>query len=265
MRTTAQPLPIPDVVQADHAGWEAQLAWSHVAQTATWRLTRGSETRFVKVTVAGWEPSLGSERARLVWAKGRLPVAEVIDAGSVDGIDWLLLAGLPGRDATVHPLRREPETLVPILARALRAFHETPADDCPFDFRLDTALTLAERRVREGLVVPETDFHDEHRHFTPPLALEELRARRPSDEDVVLCHGDYCLPNVLIDEQHRETGYLDLGELGIADRWWDLAVATWSVTWNLGPGWEDLFLEAYGIELDPERRAYYRLMYDVVS
>ena len=213
----------------------------------------------------GWEPSLESERARLEWAKDRLPVALVVDAGSTDRVDWLVLAGLPGLDATVHPLRQEPETLVPILARALCAFHETPVDDCPFDFRLDAALALAERRVRDGLVVPETDFHTEHGHLTPELALEELRTRRPAEEDVVLCHGDDCLPNVLIDEQHSVTGYLDLGELGIADRWWDLAVATGSVTWNLGPGWEDLFLEAYGVELDPERSAYYRLMYDVVS
>jgi len=58
---------------------------------------------------------------------------------------------------------------------------------------------------------------------------------------------------------------VDLGELGVADRWWDLAVATWSTTWNLGAGYEDLFLAAYGVERDRERMAYYRLLYDLVS
>ena len=42
------------------------------------------------------------------------------------------------------------------------------------------------------------------------------------------------------------TGYVDLGELAVADRWWDLAVATWSLTWDLGPGWEAEFLACYG-------------------
>ncbi len=46
---------------------------------------------------------------------------------------------------------------------------------------------------------------------------------------------------------------------------WDLAVATWSVTWNLGPGWEDLFLETYGIDADTERIRYFRLLYDLAS
>jgi kanamycin kinase len=81
---------------------------------------------------------------------------------------------------------------------------------------------------------------------------------------LVVCHGDYCLPNVLI-EADAACGFVDLGELGVADRWWDLAVATWSVPWNLGPGYEDLFLHEYGVERDDDRVEFYRLLYDVVS
>jgi kanamycin kinase len=81
---------------------------------------------------------------------------------------------------------------------------------------------------------------------------------------VVLCHGDYCFPNVLIDDG-AVTGYLDLGELGVADRWLDIAVATWSCDWNVGPGWQDLFLDTYGIERDDDKIEFYRLLYDLAS
>jgi kanamycin kinase len=239
--------------------------YGQVPQTATWRLTRGPDTRFLKVTIEGWTRASQRERARLGWAGDRLPVPAVLDGGSDDGVEWLLITGLPGLDATAHRLRHDPATLVPILARGLRAFHEVRVEGCPFDFRLDAALDLIGMRLEGDLVVPETDFHDEHRHFTPQRALDHLRSRRPGGEDVVFCHGDYCLPNVLIDDEGGITGYVDLGESGLADRWWDLAVATWSVTWNLGPGWEQLFLDEYGIELDPERSAYYRLMYDMAT
>lgn len=60
-------------------------------------------------------------------------------------------------------------------------------------------------------------------------------------------------------------GYLDLGEVGLSDRWRDLAVGTWSVTWNVGPGYEDLFLAAYGTDWDTARRDLYRLLYDLES
>lgn len=33
--------------------------------------------------------------------------------------------------------------------------------------------------------------------------------------------------------------------------------------WNYGPGWEQAVLDAYGIEADPERTGYYRLLWDL--
>jgi membrane-associated phospholipid phosphatase len=61
----------------------------------------------------------------------------------------------------------------------------------------------------------------------------------------------------------RWTGHVDLGSLGVADRWADLAIATWSTQWNYGPGFEAALLDAYGIHPDPERTAYYRLLWDL--
>lgn len=70
--------------------------------------------------------------------------------------------------------------------------------------------------------------------------------------------------DVLLDTG-RVAGYLDLGEVGVADRWRDLAVATWSVTWKFGPGYENLFLDRYGVGWDLQRRDLYRLLSDVES
>ena len=109
-----------------------------------------------------------------------------------------------------------------------------------------------------------SDLHPEFRHLSYAAALAELDRLRPDTEDLVVCHGDYCLPNVMI-SGGEVTGFVDLGELCVADRWRDLAVATWSVTWNLGPGFEDLFLDSYGIERDQQAETFYRLLYDLES
>jgi kanamycin kinase len=66
-------------------------------------------------------------------------------------------------------------------------------------------------------------------------------------------------------QRWRVTGYVDLGELGAADRWWDVAVGAWSVGWNFGEEHEPLFYEGYGIEPDPRRIRFYRLLYDLAS
>ena len=168
------------------------------------------------------------------------------------------------RDATDPGWARNPERLVGSLAEGLRGFHRAPVEACPFDFRLDKSFAHVRRRLDLGHILPERDFHPEHAHLAAEEAVDHLERTRPDAEKLVVCHGDYCLPNILI-EEGKATGFVDLGELGVADRWWDLAVATWSVTWNLGPGYEDLFLSEYGVEKNHRKLEFYRLMYDVVS
>lgn len=260
-----EPLPIPTAVAIEFKGWDVSLAYSYGPATATWRLSRGESSQFLKLARQGWEPSLALERDRMRWAASRgVPVPIDIDYGVTDGTEWLLTESLPGIPATDEKLTADPASLVPLLAQGLRALHETPIHDCPFSFRLSDALIHVHHRVESGIVDPALDFHSEHVHLTPGRALKELEMRRPETEEVVLCHGDYCLPNVLVDDG-RISGYVDLGELGLADRWWDLSVATWSVGWNLGPDWEPAFLDAYGIEPDLERVDYFRLLYDLAS
>jgi kanamycin kinase len=80
----------------------------------------------------------------------------------------------------------------------------------------------------------------------------------PAVDRLVVCHGDACMPNTLLDAEGRPIAVVDLAALGTADRWADIAVASMSTEWNYGPGWEDALIEAYGLEPDRERLAYYR-------
>ena len=77
----------------------------------------------------------------------------------------------------------------------------------------------------------------------------------------MVCHGDACAPNTLIDDDGRCCGHVDLGDLGVADRWADLAVAMLSLSWNYPGSWEDELLDAYGLDLDPTRTDYYQRLW----
>jgi kanamycin kinase len=103
-----------------------------------------------------------------------------------------------------------------------------------------------------------------HRHLTIEGALDLLQEAPPIDQ-LVVCHGDACAPNTLVLDDGQWSGHVDLGSMGIADRWADLAVATWSTGWNYGPGYEELLLDAYGVSPDPRRTAFYRLLWDLSS
>jgi kanamycin kinase len=98
------------------------------------------------------------------------------------------------------------------------------------------------------------------------LDLAEVRARigePPAIDRLVVCHRDACAPNTLLHDDGLLAAHVDLGSLGVADRWADLAVAAWSTEWNYGPGYDGIVYKAYGIAPDLERIAYYRLLWDM--
>ena len=101
----------------------------------------------------------------------------------------------------------------------------------------------------------------------PAELLSWLETHRPSCE-MVLSHGDYCLPNVFI-EDGKFSGFIDLPEAGIGDKWRDIALCYRSLKHNAegsfgGAVYPDidpnkLFTEL-GIEPDWEKINYYILL-----
>ena len=69
----------------------------------------------------------------------------------------------------------------------------------------------------------------------------------------VLLHGDYCLPNVMLDNW-RFSGFIDLGNGGVGDRHFDLLWGSWTLKFNLGTdAYCGRFLDAYGRDkVEPE-------------
>ena len=255
---------LPPEIEDEYSSWIMTPVSIHPGNSVMCRLSGDGEERFLKVVRKGWLPSAAAEAERTIWAGSYLPVPRILRAGATDDTTWFISSALDGIAATSQEFRSDVPALVRRLAAGLRTFHSAPVAACPFSFRLDDALALAERRLQEGAIDPARDFHHEHARLSAPDAVRRLIAMRPAVEDLVVCHGDYCVPNVLIDDG-AIAGFVDLGELGVADRWWDLAVATWSLDWNFGPGYEEIFLDAYGTDLDAGRRRYYRLLYDIVS
>jgi kanamycin kinase len=255
----------PPVLAEIAPEWAATLASAQFPEVSTWRLVHpDGRTRFAKVDVAGQYPTLRDEADRMVWAAAYLPVPIVVELVTREDCSVLVTEALPGRDATDDVWRADLPGHVSALARGLVALHGAVGEEwCPFRFEVDRALEHVERRLARGELARE-DFHEEHQHLSPSAALAQLEKTAPDGEDLVVCHGDYCAPNVLL-EDGRVTGYVDLGELGVADQWWDIAVGAWSVGWNFGTEYEPLFYESYGIEPDPGRIAFYRLLYDLVG
>ncbi|MFD0275598.1 phosphotransferase [Kitasatospora sp. NPDC127111] len=254
------PVEVPPTVTELAAGRPVRAVWQNEAGGLTFQV--GTEVRqFVKWNPAGSWLDLTAEAARLRWAAGYTVVPHVVAEGADRTGSWMVTDGLPGRTAVDGRWRRDPGTAVRAIGAGLRALHEAlPVADCPFDWSAGRRLAAVRARAAAGRIDP-ADWHPDIRPVGSVERALELLADVPPVDVPVVCHGDACAPNTLVGDDGRHSGHVDLGTLGVADRWADLAVATWSTRWNYGPGWEDPLLDAYGVERDEERIAYYRLLW----
>jgi aminoglycoside phosphotransferase len=256
-----EPVTLVDAVRRLVNGRPYKIVWRNMLGGLTVRVTDESTHLYVKWVPATTGLDVADELARLAWAAPFTPVPAVVDQGRDAEGSWFVTDAIDAENAVSPTWRRDPATATRALGEGLRALHDAlPREDCPFEWSADSRLHLIERRRRAG----ELDHHEwsvEFAGLTIDAALGELRQIPP--EDSVVCHGDACAPNTLIDEHGRWTAHLDLDQLGVGDRWADLAVAAWSTVWNYGPGWEETVYDAYGIEADPLKIRYYRLLWEL--
>jgi streptomycin 3"-kinase len=223
--------------------------------------------RYAKVVAPEEAEELAAERDRIDWLNTTgVPSALVLDWRATDAGACLVTHAVPGIPAD----RLEAQALArawPSIVETVRTLHGLPADKCPFDRSLEMMMptaraTVAEDRVHVGFLPQALQ------HSPPTQILKQLEDELPKriaqeSSQMVVCHGDLCLPNILIDPvTDQVSGLIDLGRLGRADPYADIALllATARATWpdeETARRAEYDFAQLYGAELDPERQDFY--------
>ncbi len=207
-----------------------------------WRNELGGLTFRIGERYVKWNPRrtgivLERERRRLDWLAGRHPAPPVVEFGADDDAEWLVTEAVPGELAVGDRWRARRPEAIRAIADGLRAIHAIPVDAFPGGW---AGEVWAGRQ---------------------PASI----GPRPPILEPVIVHGDACAPNTLISAEGAWTGNVDFGDLGVGDRWADLAVASMSLDWNFGEGHQQEFFDAYGVEPDAERIRYYRALWDLES
>jgi kanamycin kinase len=218
--------------------------WENADGGLTYRLDETDRSRHAKWGPPDYRDLFEQEAHRLEWAARWIRVPRVLELDVSDAAKGVVLVTetIVARSAVDPYWIARPEVAVRACGEGLRLLHEAlPVDECPFEWSVASRVAEA---VGRGVAVPD-----------------ELLDAPPIDR-LVVCHGDPCVPNTLLDDAGRPTAHVDLGMLGLADRWADIAVGSMSIEWNYGPGVEHLFFEGYGIEPDETRIDYYRRLWN---
>lgn len=215
---------------------KVEVVWRNELGGLTFRSHGQERTRYIKwQSYAGLHPAergdvdLAMESEKLRWAGQFVSVPSVLDFGADGDAAWLVTEAIDATPACDPRWRDDPEVAVRAIATGLRRLHDTlPVEGCPY---------------RGG--------------------WSSCEPSEPA-QSLVVCHGDPCVPNTLLNSAGEFAGHVDLAGLGVADRWADLAIAAYSISWdvNFGTSYDDLFFEVYGIDPDPERIRFYRELWD---
>ncbi len=159
--------------------------------------------------------------------------------------DLLLTASAVGEDCVAAKYLDDPKRLCEVLATSLRSLHETDFSACPIQNRTAEYLETVEKNFKSGNY-DVSHFPDSFGFVSAEDAWRVFCEGKDSFCTDTLIHGDYCLPNVILNDW-KLSSFIDLGNGGAADRHIDLFWGLWTLWFNLKTdAYYSRFIDAYG-------------------
>lgn len=204
---------------------------------------------YLKVNSINNTEKLKHEVDILNWLKDKTSVPKVYLFEENEYFEFLLMSEIPGLPSHHQLLRSNLKDVISELAKGLKKLHSIDINDCPFNELISKKNSVIKQKIDRN----EIDLEN--------MLDQVLELKSNIREGLVFTHGDYCMPNIIINNNVL-SGFVDLGRAGISDRYQDLALITRSMKYN-NCSQEDInfFLEEYGLsKLNMDKVKFYKLM-----
>lgn len=211
-----------------------------------------------------------NEFAMLNWLYNKIPVPKILCYEQMNHVNYMLMSRVEGQMLCSMEFLEQPQKLIKAIANGLKKLWSVDITDCPYNNCIDNKLRLAENRINNdlcGMEDVEPDTYGERGFKTPYDLFHWLKENKPA-ENLILTHGDFCLPNIFC-KSDRVTGFIDLGRSGIADKYQDIALCYRSLKHNFDGTYggstvigfnPDMLFDELEIEPDWELINYYILL-----
>lgn len=201
------------------------------------------------------------EKEIIKWLEGKIPVPKIYYFDKNEKFEFMLMSEIIGHPSFREKSGNDGYARISELARGLKSIHNIDISECPFDERIEKKFKIIKDKIVNN-EIDTNDWEEENQDKSIEELYEKLKdMRRMIKEDLVFTHGDYCMPNIIINE-NKLSGFIDLGRAGISDKYQDIALMTRSMKFN---GFKKkhikYFLKEYGIEkLDNMKIEFYKLV-----
>lgn len=226
------------------------------SDSQVFEIKKNNETFFIKMASEGL---LTKEYKALKWLEGKLEVPKVVLYDVDNNTEFLITEAIAGEMVCSKNMLENPDLGIKIIVQAFKKIISVDIANCPMNVALDYKLNLVKTNVKQGLIDYNELPEDVKEKFNSLEEIIKYLDDNRFEEELVFSHGDTSLPNIFC-LNNNFSGFIDVGECGIADKWFDLAICQKSIVRNFGKEYVEKFYEELGITPDYHKIEYYLLM-----
>ena len=223
------------------------------------KIDKNDKIYFLKTAKKGL---LTQEFNALNWLNGKLSVPEIVLFDDETENEFLITKAVPGVMVCSEKYLDNPIRALEIIKQAFNSIYSVNISDCPFDVSNKYKLSLIKNNVEKGLIKNEDLKSETLKRFGNVEGLLNYLIDNQFEEELCFSHGDTSLPNIFSFDD-KFSGFIDVGECGIADKWFDIAICEKSIRRNFGEKYVSKFYKKLNIVPDRNKIDYYLLMMEL--
>lgn len=223
------------------------------------KIEKAGQVYFLKMAKKG---IITAEYNKLNWLNSKLKVPTTVLYDCTDNEEFLITEAIKGSMVCSDEYLNNPDIGIKIIIEAFKNIYAVDIIDCPFDVSIDYKLSLVESNVKNNLIsVDSLQKETIEKYGTLENILKYLKENKFNDP-LCFSHGDTSLPNIFASAD-KFSGFIDVGECGLCDKWFDLAICEKSIRRNYGEENILKFYQALNIIPDRKKIDYYLLMMEL--
>lgn len=198
--------------------------------------TSEGENAILKIQRLSTRNDLYEEFKRIDWLQNKFRVPKIYYYTEQNNIKYLLMEKIEGVAAHKY------DNFAYLIGKKLKEFHNIDINNCTFhQNNVENLMKNALNNI--DVIYPQIK---EESNMTKEQLIQFIKNNAPTDK--VLVHGDYSLPNILINEK-GEVGVIDLGDVSISSKYFDFYYLVKSLKRNKKEEKLDELLKGYGIDV----------------
>lgn len=255
-------IPIPDIEPFRNKKYRIEKDTNGMSPAEVYKIHSENEVLFLKrINRIYHDTTYDTKREMNIirWLSNQINIPEIVHYEEDTTFHTLVMSKVEGVSLEELEDTLRLEDYIDYLVKALKLIQAIPIDNCPYNNCIHNRLNELQYLLDHNLADTEIENWEEDTPFDNATDLVEFLRENQPQENLVLSHGDFCNSNIFINKD--QISFIDLGRVGLADLWLDIAFCVRDIReHSKNKKWIQYFFEKLELTPDWNKIKYYLLL-----